>query len=808
MAACLIRASRVLLSIGLILATAWIAEGACAQVIVDEARKAGRAAQTFPAADEDYFKGMDGGVALTPGEVEGRNMWIVWTGGDDTLWDTLTNLTYGEFDLLKILSSYPDIKASRDNRWSWLGLINEPCFSKATGPDPDRFGLWLDRRNPDCPPDPFENAQKYPGVAVGARGKNIPTGSYYGYATGIVGLRLFPNPAFNEAAAKQWDPKRFYDDSSYYLSRKLVRPYRVGMSCGFCHVGPNPEKPPADPEAPQWENLSSTVGAQYFWVDRILAWNADESNFLFQVLHTSKPGSLDTSLVSSDNINNPRTMNAVYNLWPRLAEAKRFGLEKLGPSNLANKQFNDFVKTGPLTQFFQPPNTVWTPHVLKDGSDSVGALGALNRVYVNIGLFSEDWLTHFKPILGGRPVTSFSIKTARANSSYWQATENQTPNMALFLVKASYPPKLKNAPGGTTYLTDPPETVQQGKLVFADNCARCHSSKAPERPVGADPGACIGPQYLTCFNKYWNWTDTDDFKQKMRKIVLADDFLDDNFLSNDGRVPVTLLQTNACSPLATNAIGNNIWDNFSSASYKSLPSVGAITVYDPFTGKPQQFQMPGGGRGYTRVPSLISLWSTAPYLLNNTIGKFNESPSVEARMDAFQDGIDKMLWPEKRDKDEVLGDKVPGMIQRTTVTSWLRIPTGYLPDAVKASSKLLNLAVPVFDQKGVEIGPIPKGTAVDLLANLDPLPPDGSGLLARAKHDQQVLAAVLKVVGDLRALPKGASDDEARRVFANVGEQLFALSKCPDYVVNRGHYFGTQLSDTDKQALIAFLKTF
>jgi hypothetical protein len=787
---------------------AYVATGARAQTIFDEARRAGRAAETFPAADEDYFKGMDGGVALTPDEVEGRNMWIVWTGGDDTLWDTLTNLTYGEFDLLKILSSYLGLKASRDNRWSWLGLINEPCFSKATGPDPDRFGLWLDRRNPDCPPDPFENAQKYPGVAVGARGKNIPAGSYYGYATGIVGLRLFPNPAFNEAAAKQWDPKRFYDDPSYYLSRKLVRPYRVGMSCGFCHVGPNPEKPPADPEAPQWENLSSTVGAQYFWVDRILAWNADESNFLFQVLHTAKPGSLDTSLVSSDNINNPRTMNAVYNLWPRLEEAKRFGLEKLGPSNLANKQFNDFVKTGPLTQFFQPPNTVWTPHVLKDGSDSVGALGALNRVYVNIGLFSEDWLTHFKPILGGRPVTPFSIKNARANSSYWQATEMQTPDMALFLVKASYPHKLSNAPGGAAYLNDPPETVQQGKLVFADNCARCHSSKAPERPAGADPGACIGPQYLTCFNKYWDWTDTDDFKQKMRKIVLADDFLDDNFLSNDGRVPVTLLQTNACSPLATNAIGNNIWDNFSSASYKTLPPVGAITVYDPFTGKPQQFQMPGGGRGYTRVPSLISLWSTAPYLLNNTVGNFNESPAVEARIGVFQDSITKMLWPEKRDKDEVLGDKVPGMIQRTTVTSWLRIPTGYLPDAVKASSKLLNLAVPVFDQKGIEIGPIPKGTPVDLLANFDPLPPDGSGILARAKHDKQVLAAVLKLVGDLRALPKGASDEEARKVFANVGEQLFALSKCPDYVVNRGHYFGTQLSDADKQALIAFLKTF
>ena len=216
--------------------------------------------------------------------------------------------------------------------------------------------------------------------------------------------------------------------------------------------------------------------------------------------------------------------------------------------------------------------------------------------------------------------------------------------------------------------------MQQGKLVFADNCAACHSSKAPPRPAGADPSACIGPNYLNCFNKYWAWTQTDGYRQQMRPIVLADDFLDGNFLSNDGRVPVTLLQTNACSPLATNAIRNNIWDNFSSESYKELPSVGAITVYDPFTGKPQQFQMPGGGLGYTRVPSLISLWSTAPFLLNNSVGHFNPSPSVEARMASFQESITEMLWPEKREKDKLLGDKLPGKIDRTTQTSWLRIP--------------------------------------------------------------------------------------------------------------------------------------
>src|SRR5215469_6928095 len=342
--------ARLLLSLCLAVSSAWLTGYARAQAVIDEARQVGRSAQSFPAADEDYFRAMDGGIALTPDEVRGRNMWLVWTGGDDRLWDKLTDPTFGALDLLKILSSYPRLKYSRDNRWDYFGLVNEPCFTKPTGPDPQRYGLWLDVRSADCPPDPFENAQKYPGVAIGARGKNMPVGSYYGSPTGIVGLRLFPNPDFDKAAAAKWDPQRFYNDPTYYLSRELVRPYRVGMTCGFCHVGPNPEKPPANPEAPQWENLSSTVGAQYFWVDRILAWNADQSNFLFQVLHTARPGSLDTSLVSTDSINNPRTMNAIYNLGPRLEIAKRWGRETLGPDNLSNKQYNDFFEQGPLTQ--------------------------------------------------------------------------------------------------------------------------------------------------------------------------------------------------------------------------------------------------------------------------------------------------------------------------------------------------------------------------------------------------------------------------------------------------------------------------
>lgn len=794
--------------------------------VVDEARHVNRTASSFPAADEDVFSKMDGGINLEPQEIQGRNTWIIWTGGNDRLWDHLSKASFGTLDFLKTLSSHPSLKFSRNTRWHYLGLVNEPCFEKATGPDPSRYGLWLDKRRSDCPPDPFENQTKYPGVAIGARGKTLPVGSFYGYATGIVGLRLFPNPDFDEQAAKKWDPKRYYEDPSYYHSKDLVKPYRVGMSCGFCHVGPNPVKPPHNPEHPEWENLSSNVGAQYFWIDRIFAWEADESSFPYQIFHTSRPGALDTSLVSTDYINNPRTMNAIYQLGPRLEMAKRWGHETLSGGNLSNKQFNDYVKSGPLTTFYDPPNTVWTPRVLKGGADSVGAIGALNRVFLNIGLFSEEWLLHFKPLTGGQAITPIQIAAARHHSAYWEATEAQTPNMALFFLKATAPHKLKDAPGGAAYLTKDVAQLTRGKLVFAEHCARCHSSKLPTPAVGLDPHGCAGSGYLECWTKYWQWTKTDEFKREMGKIVLADDFLENNVLSTDMRVPVTLLETNACSPLATNAIAGNIWDDFSSQSYKDLPSVGSITVHHSITGEPRTYTMPAGGVGYTRVPSLVSLWSTAPFFVNNSLGRFDPSPSVEARMQSFQHSIEQLLWSEQRERDPILGDKVPGMIDRTTTRSYLRIPKAYLPDFLQGILELEEKILPdvqllpsLVTESGLKIGPIPKGTPVNLLTNLN-MYPDDAGVIDRFLHKRKLIHSLIKIKRALKAIPRDATDEEARKVFQekDVVESLLELSKCPDFVVNRGHYFGTDqlkneenepgLSDEDKGALMKFLQTF
>src|SRR4029077_1517684 len=121
-----------------------------------------------------------------------------------------------------------------------------------------------------------------------------------------------------------------------------------------------------------------------------------------------------------------------------------------------------------------------------------------------------------------------------------------------------------------------------------------HSSKQPALPDGLDMENANGPNYLQAWNRYWAWTKTEAFKQPMREMVLADDFLKDNYMSTELRVPITLLGINACSPLATNAIRNNVWDNFSSESYKQLPSVGTIKVRHPVTGAESDYKLPAG----------------------------------------------------------------------------------------------------------------------------------------------------------------------------------------------------------------------
>jgi hypothetical protein len=253
-------------------------------------------------------------------------------------------------------------------------------------------------------------------------------------------------------------------------------------------------------------------------------------------------------------------------------------------------------------------------------------------------------------------------------------------------------------------------------------------------------------------------------------------------------------------------------------------------VHHPYTGEVSWYDMPGGGRGFTRPASLISLWSTAPFLQNNSVGHFEASGSVPDRMNAFDDGIHQMLWPERRLSNPSgatfatkSGKMAPGWIDTTTERTTIGIPRGYLPAKLVALGSpfhgLLELLFPnTFGDEGLRIGPIPKGTPVNLLSNLN-VGPDGF---------DATLPVVLKMKKALDSLPANPTDEQVRDKFSPLLPDMLRVSKCTDFVVNRGHYFGTaefnqqdglsadekafgtepELSDQDKRALIAFLKTF
>ena len=797
--------------------------------VLDEARMAGRDAASFPHASEDYFHDMDGAVSLTEDEVKGRNMWLVWTGGNDRFWDGMTRATFGAFDLLKIITSHPSQQYGRPTRWNTLGLVNEPCFDAPAGPDTARFNLWLDKRRPDCAPDPFENEEKYPGRRDRRPRQDRARRLLLRIcAAACSGCGSSPIPISTRRHSSAGMRSATTPIRAYYNDPDLVRPYRVGMSCGFCHVGPSPTHPPADPENPALADLSSTVGAQYMWVDRLFVYDADTTDFMFQLVHTYRPGAMDTSLVSTDNINNPRTMNAIYNLGPRLDIARRWGSEKLAGGELNNKQFNDYLDSGPLTELFEGPDTSRTPHVLKDGADSVGALGALNRVYLNIGLFSEEWLLHFNAVVGGKPITPIPIEVAQKNSSYWQATEAGTPATALFFLKAARPDRLQDAPGGQTHLTADQAVLDRGKTVFADTCARCHSSKAPEPAKGIDPGGCAGSGYLQCFKDYWAWTQTDEYKEQMRAIVRAPDFLEGNYLSTELRIPVTLLRTNACSPLATNALEGNIWDNFSSQSYKQLPSVGTITVRDPFTGDPKPYEMPAGGRGYTRVALADQR------LVDGAVPV--EQHRGPVRSGSFGGGAGARL-PGLHRAAAVAGEARAGQRARRQGARHDRPHDRAQPDHHPRRLRAGNPAAAAGAAEPLAAGALRHERRHH--ARADPEGHAGQPARQRAPPAGRARPAA-GPRGRARALavrPEGGPPDAARRCFRRraarkirrpEGAAPERSAKCPDFVVNRGHLFGTEafneqehlsedekafgtepvLSDEDKRALIEFVKTF
>jgi hypothetical protein len=694
---------------------------------------------------------------------DGMDTWHWWVGVDNPgFWREGTkatskspgNLLGVKVDFLRLLITVP-----RNKRFELIGLINDPDTVAAE--KPDRYGLMLDRMK---------------------EGTLTWDANTFGYSSGVIGLQLFANKQFDP---QKWSLAKYLEDPA-----SVEPPYNVGMTCALCHVGFNPVRPPANVHEPKWDNILSTIGNQYYREGNLFGSEMPHDSFIYQYLTIQEPGTSETSRFSNDFINGPIMMHTIYRLFDRLKLAHT---EKITPAQrelIESMYQHSGLKlddpSGALGGTATEP-TIRTPHVLADGADSMGLLMASSRVYVNEGMMWQTWLKTMalNPFnLKESVARNFATKefdligeVRKDPNSPWMQTEKRMPNMATFLgtydsnplKDAQEAPRDGKTPkSGRDYMTTDPAVLRRGKIAFADNCAQCHSSKRP-----ADlPG------------------DPELRKGAWRQLVLRDDFLTGNYLSDDARYPVSELGTNSARAMGTNALANHMWGQMSSLGYKQIKEEQValgdydkdfqpIDLYNPLTGKyDHKFTAP---RSFYRTPTLVSIWATAPYLHNNSVGEYNGDPSIAGRMAAYEDGMSKLLWPE--------GRQGLASIKVTTEDS-------KLPD-IFPLLKPLDPELAAFDFDP-ELLRVPKGTPINLITNIHP------------KDVKSVLLAYVDGVLDGR--PK--SDFSQLRVVnhakgrAAMLKRLLDVSTCPDFIEDKGHYYGHDMSDEDKRALIEYMKYF
>ncbi|MHB8472547.1 MAG: cytochrome c [Gammaproteobacteria bacterium] len=795
------------------------------------------------AYDESGFRA--GAAQLSPSEAAGREIWYKATAGNARFHTYVFQQRLGVLiDWYRVLQS-----PQREQRFKTWGLINDPsCCTPGSAGCPaktleETYGFdWCPGdqellkyvgktgyRDPACD---FKDAPLEANDPHGPKDQRQSSCDLaFGTSTGAMGLRKFPNPKFN---AQRWraanhgqlgtwqgldgklssDPKRSDAKLSHLSDPSLEPPFLVGMACGACHISFNPANPPKDPAHPAWENLRGAVGNQYTRMSEIMVSGMPSDSVEWQVFTHSRPGTTDTSAVPTDQVNNAGTMNALINIKQR----------PTFPGELVNKwRAVASCAAGENEQacWCEPgrEHKCWRKslqaetvhHILKDGGDSIGFHEALQRVYINIGSCSEQcWVNHLTDLRQLDPQqrnfgqTPFDIGQCRRDCPNFRAVEDRLPNVAAFLMSSeAYSTDLQMARAHERKLADPNAhyeyadlvddlerefgvgAVTRGKTVFADNCARCHSSTTS--PLG-----------------------NNDFRAVSTTTGLRADWM-----GNDKPTPASEVGTFRCRALHSNHMVGHIWEQYASETYHNRPPDAGIP--DPS----------GGGRGYYRNISLLNLWAFAPFMHNNALGpeicgwggqgqyEFYRSsyvdatqhllpnppacrpydPSIEGRYALYKDSMRELLYPETRiAKITKLDEDIP-------VDIGPRLWDG------QDEQKVFGFSLTV-----------PKGANAGLLGNFQhkPFVID----LVQAKTKPALLEArLIKTYGPERGRAVAdAMRGIASEIVTDPSQLLNAVKKrlplllsvyssCTADVENGGHLFGTGLPDSDKQALIAFLAT-
>ncbi|PTU31293.1 hypothetical protein [Stenotrophobium rhamnosiphilum] len=563
------------------------------------------------------------------------------------------------------------------------------------------------------------------------------------HSSGVLGYRkYFADPTKDSTGKVVFDPA-----SSPYQADELKKNKRfiIGHPCVQCHVSFDPTNPPADPNSPKWENINALIGNQHINQPTMFFQGAPADSLARMALQAGRRGTIDTSLVANDFQNNPGTQNNIMDFHNR-------------------RVFTEMMKD-PITGEIKPGRT---QHVLKGGEDTVGDHLALIRVYVNIGMCTEEcWAPNFPEpgaLFGDKTSQRpFRIKQCAKDCDAWNYADAKMDDLAAFLVTGgpTYLMRAKDVDGtpGTQMIDT--ALVPKGRKIFARECAGCHSSLVAPENVRNDKAALERFYAGHVFGKedYWQIEFSEaernspefqakymgkDKSGKLRPKQFAEkDVFGQDWLGSDELTAFNIIGTNSCRALHDNHSQGHIFEEFSSEDYKKRASPGVVPqvinrMIPGLGGMKVGERKIEGGPGYLRNISLLSVWATAPFLHNNAIGEVTFlkdgktlDASVRGRVKQFEIAYDELMMSDNPN------DK-PHRPQKITVTD-----------------RDFKLA-PREDGQGPIKLPVAKGTPLANFTSSNPHSP------------------------------------------------LFM--KCDDQVENKGHQFGISLSKDDKMALREFLK--
>jgi hypothetical protein len=797
-------------------------------------------AATSAAPTSGFYLGESG---LTPSQRAGREIWYKATAGNARFHTYVFQQRVGVWiDWYRVLRA--DERAQRFKTW---GLINDPdCCTPGSAGCPARsmeetYGFdycagdeeLLQFVGKEGYRDPACDFQDAPVAQTDVHGPGDQRQSScdlaFGTSTGALGYRKFPNPRFdaerwralNDGKLGTWAGygRRLSDDPATTDGRtsrigdgSIEPPFLIGVSCGSCHIAFDPLNPPKDPARPEWANLKGGIGNQYLRISEIMVSGMPVDSPEWQIFAHARPGTSDTSAVPTDQVNNPGTINALTNIGQRpVFEGEEVvAWRKAASCDVSSVEGETcWCEPGRSTKCWRKSRqTEAVHHILKGGEDSIGALGAIQRVYFNIGSCAEAcWVNHLTDLRQVDPnqrnfgQTPFDIGQCRRDCPNFRAIEDRLPDiLAFFMSKENDATDLHVARANALKAGKPAATyeyddlvedlerefgsgaVARGREVFAETCARCHSS-VPEEKAGP-------------------------FRNRDFRAVSTVTGLREDWMGNDQSTPAAEVDTFRCRSLHSNHMTGHVWEEFGSETLRTRAQVPGIR------------EASDGGRGYYRNISLLSAWAHAPFMHNNALGPelcgwggkgpyefyrpvyvdgenrllpdgrqpacWAYDPSVEGRFKLYKESMRMLLNPQERipkitklDRDIVLdlGPKVmDGEDERKLFGFTVTVPAGASAGALgnfQHKQFAVDLVLAKLDRKQLE-----KKRGPELATEI-------------AQVAEEVVANPAELIDTLRKRPK----------------LVEAYSSCTDLIENKGHRFGENLSAEDKNALTAFLAT-